>query len=154
MGGFGSPSQTTTANPISVQGSTQGGAGAGSVTSSNTVGTVQGNSVINDPALQLATVQALAQEVTAALTGGAGVLSQNNQTLGQLAATAQSQAASQTADYGNILSAALQSEANLATAQGTGGASLTYGTNESLIWGVIALAGAALAFVFFRKGAK
>lgn len=127
------PSSSQSSN---TQNSVQGGAGT-------TVGEISGNTgqtVVNDPTLQLATVQALANTVNQALAGGASLISQ---TVGG----AQEQYAAQSTSDSQILANALQQEAATSAYQGTGGASLV----KPIIYAVLAVVGIITALFVWRE---
>ena len=132
--------QKSESSSTATQTSVQGAAGATSPTVTGG-GNVAVSQVLNDPTLQLQTVEALTDVVNKALSGA-----------GDIANQAQTNNAQQSSNDSQILAQALQSQAELATAQGTGGASLNYNTNNYLILGALALGGLAIvAFIFTRK---
>lgn len=134
------PNTTT----VSQQQSTQGAAGANSPTTTVSAG---GGVSYNDPGLQLATVQSLATIVQQALEAAGKAVNTSQGTIQDLSSNAQQNLAAQNSDQNSLLQSVLASESQLAQAQGTGGASLSYNTNNYLI-----AAGAVLAAIFlFRK---
>lgn len=148
MSGSGPQSSASQSSPV--QSTVQGGSGTTNTTS---LGSVSGNATFNDPALQLATVQALADSVKSALTGAGAISTQTLQILADSAANQAQLGASGQSSDAQILSDALASQQFLANAQGTGGASLTYASDKSSLWAVVAIAAAAIFGIFFmRKG--
>lgn len=136
------PNTTTT----SLQQSVQGAAGANSPTISSGA-----NTIYNDPALEQSALSLAGNAITAALSGAGKVTSQVlTQQADNAAAIAQNGAA-QSSSQSDLLSAVLQQESQLATAKGTGGASLSYGTNNNLIYAAAAIAVAAIIALMFRK---
>ncbi len=124
------PSSSSSSN---TQNSVQGGSGT-------TVGEISGDSnIVNDPALQLATVNALANEVNTALAGGGQLLSQT-------ISGAQSAESGQATQDNQSLAAVEDQLSQLASYQGTGGASYT----QYVIYAVLGL-GALFALMFFWK---
>jgi hypothetical protein len=125
------PSTSTSSN---VQNSVQGGQGT-------TVGEVSGsNDIINDPSLQLATVQALSDTVNNALAGGATLI-------GNTIQGAQQQYNAQSASDSQILANALESEASTSAYQGTGGASLV----QPIIYAVLAVVGLVVVVFAWKE---
>lgn len=126
--------------------STSSGASSPVISSSGAV-------TYNDAGLQLATISGLEDVVRQALAGAGSISNQALNTAANTSAIAAQQGASDATSNANLLSQVLAAENQLATAQGTGGASLSYNTNNYLIWGLLGIAGAAIIglFVYLSK---
>jgi hypothetical protein len=127
------PTTTTT----STQQSVQGAAGANSPT--NTI-TSAGPVNYNDPALGLSAIGLAGQTIQQVL-----------QAQGALSAQVAQSGAQQQSSVGDAVSQLLSQQQSLLSAVGTGGASLTTGTNNTVIYGAIAIAIAAVLGIFFSK---